>query len=35
MPIVVIGGGLTATDTACEAQAYYATQVKKFSDKFN
>ena len=35
MPIVVIGGGLTATDTACEAQAYYTTQVKKFSDKFN
>ncbi|MBU6141259.1 MAG: FAD-dependent oxidoreductase [Proteobacteria bacterium] len=35
MPIVVIGGGLTATDTACEAQAYYAIQVKKFSDKIN
>jgi hypothetical protein len=34
MPIVVIGGGLTATDTACEAQAYYFTQIKKFSDKF-
>ena len=33
MPIVVIGGGLTAVDTACEAQAYYFTQVKKFAKK--
>jgi NAD(P)H-flavin reductase len=33
MPIVVIGGGLTAVDTACEAQAYYVTQIKKFSKK--
>ena len=31
MPIVVIGGGLTAVDTACEAQAYYFTQIKKFA----
>jgi NADPH-dependent glutamate synthase beta subunit-like oxidoreductase/NAD(P)H-flavin reductase len=33
MPIVVIGGGLTAIDTACEAQAYYLTQIKKFEKK--
>ena len=30
LPIVVIGGGLTAIDTATEAQAYYAVQVEKF-----
>lgn len=35
MPIVVIGGGLTAVDSACEAQAYYKMQVKKFREKFN
>ncbi len=29
MPIVVIGGGLTAVDTATEAQAYYIRQVEK------
>lgn len=29
-PIVVIGGGLTAIDTATEAKAYYKSQVKKF-----
>ena len=34
MPIVVIGGGLTAVDTACEAQEYYFTQIKKFSHQF-
>jgi NADPH-dependent glutamate synthase beta subunit-like oxidoreductase/NAD(P)H-flavin reductase len=33
MPIAVIGGGLTAVDTACEAQAYYITQIKKFEKK--
>ena len=33
MPIAVIGGGLTAVDTACEAQAYYITQIKKFAQK--
>ncbi len=33
LPIVVIGGGLTAVDSACEAQAYYFTQIKKFSKK--
>ena len=30
MPIVVIGGGLTAIDTATEALAYYPVQVEKF-----
>ncbi len=30
MPIVVIGGGLTAVDTATESLAYYVVQVEKF-----
>ncbi len=30
LPVVVIGGGLTAIDTATEALAYYAVQVEKF-----
>src|SRR5262249_2202900 len=30
LPVVVIGGGLTAIDTATEALAYYARQVEKF-----
>ena len=34
MPVIVIGGGLTATDSACEARAYYAVEVKKFFDKY-
>ena len=29
-PIIVIGGGLTAIDTATEAQTYYKTQCEKF-----
>ncbi len=33
MPIVVIGGGLTAVDTACEARMYYVSQIKKFVQK--
>lgn len=33
MPVLVIGGGLTAVDTACEAQAYYFVQIKKFAKK--
>jgi NADPH-dependent glutamate synthase beta subunit-like oxidoreductase/NAD(P)H-flavin reductase len=33
MPIVVIGGGLTAIDTATESLAYYARQVEKFADR--
>ena len=31
MPIVVVGGGLTAVDTATESLAYYARQVEKFA----
>ena len=34
MPVIVIGGGLTATDSACEARAYYVVEVKKFFDKY-
>jgi NADPH-dependent glutamate synthase beta subunit-like oxidoreductase/NAD(P)H-flavin reductase len=30
LPVVVIGGGLTAIDTATEALAYYPRQVEKF-----
>ena len=30
LPVVVIGGGLTAIDTATEALAYYVRQVEKF-----
>ena len=33
MPAIVIGGGLTAVDTACEVKAYYQIQVKKFAHK--
>ena len=33
LPIAVIGGGLTAVDTACEAQAYYIVQIRKFARK--
>lgn len=29
LPVVVVGGGLTAIDTATEARAYYAVQVEK------
>lgn len=35
MPVVVIGGGLTALDAATEAAAYYPELVKKFSAQFN
>ena len=34
LPIVVIGGGLTAIDTATEALAYYPLQVAKFAARF-
>ena len=34
IPIVVIGGGLTAIDTATEALHYYAIQVNKFAEKY-
>ena len=30
LPVVVIGGGLTAIDTATESLAYYVVQVEKF-----
>ncbi len=34
-PILVIGGGLTAIDTATEAKAYYTVQAKKFKQRYN
>lgn len=34
LPIVVIGGGLTAVDTATESLAYYPRQVEKFLDRY-
>jgi NADPH-dependent glutamate synthase beta subunit-like oxidoreductase/NAD(P)H-flavin reductase len=34
MPVVVIGGGLTAIDTATESLAYYVRQVEKFSARY-
>ncbi|MDP8983281.1 MAG: FAD-dependent oxidoreductase [Acidobacteriota bacterium] len=34
LPIVVIGGGLTAIDTATESLAYYPVQVEKFLVRF-
>jgi NADPH-dependent glutamate synthase beta subunit-like oxidoreductase/NAD(P)H-flavin reductase len=34
MPVVVIGGGLTAIDTATEARAYYLTQIEKFLHRY-
>jgi NAD(P)H-flavin reductase len=34
MPVVVIGGGLTAIDTATESLAYYVRQVEKFSNRY-
>ena len=34
MPIVVIGGGLTAVDTATESLAYYVVQVEKFLQRY-
>lgn len=34
MPIAVIGAGLTAIDTACEAGAYYLVQIEKFAHKY-
>ena len=33
LPVVVVGGGLTAIDTATEALAYYPLQVEKFLDR--
>jgi len=34
LPAIVIGGGLTATDTATELMAYYPMQVEKIRDRF-
>ncbi|HET9019100.1 MAG TPA: pyridine nucleotide-disulfide oxidoreductase, partial [Acetobacteraceae bacterium] len=34
LPVVVIGGGLTAIDTATESLAYYVRQVEKFSLRY-
>ena len=34
MPILVIGGGLTAIDTATESLAYYEVQVEKFLRRY-
>jgi NADPH-dependent glutamate synthase beta subunit-like oxidoreductase/NAD(P)H-flavin reductase len=34
MPVVVVGGGLTAIDTATEALAYYPVQVEKFLTRY-
>ncbi|HEX4096382.1 MAG TPA: FAD-dependent oxidoreductase, partial [Caulobacteraceae bacterium] len=34
LPIAVIGGGLTAIDTATEALAYYPLQVEKFLSRY-
>jgi NADPH-dependent glutamate synthase beta subunit-like oxidoreductase/NAD(P)H-flavin reductase len=34
MPVVVIGGGLTAIDTATESLAYYPVQVEKFLARY-
>jgi NADPH-dependent glutamate synthase beta subunit-like oxidoreductase/NAD(P)H-flavin reductase len=33
LPVVVIGGGLTAVDTATESLAYYVRQVEKFAHR--
>jgi NADPH-dependent glutamate synthase beta subunit-like oxidoreductase/NAD(P)H-flavin reductase len=35
LPVVVIGGGLTAIDTATEALAYYPVQVEKFRQRYD
>jgi NADPH-dependent glutamate synthase beta subunit-like oxidoreductase/NAD(P)H-flavin reductase len=34
LPVVVIGGGLTAIDTATESLAYYVVQVRKFLEHY-
>ncbi len=35
LPIVVIGGGLTAIDTATESLAYYPVQIEKFLARYD
>jgi NADPH-dependent glutamate synthase beta subunit-like oxidoreductase/NAD(P)H-flavin reductase len=34
LPVVVVGGGLTAIDAATEARAYYPVQVEKFLTRY-
>src|SRR5439155_8752106 len=34
LPVIVVGGGLTAIDTATESLAYYPVQVEKFLLRF-
>lgn len=34
LPAIIIGGGLTAVDTACEVQAFYCRQVMLFCQRF-
>ena len=34
LPVVIIGGGLTAIDTATESLAYYVVQVEKFLERY-
>ena len=34
LPVVVVGGGLTAVDAATESLAYYAVQVEKFLQRY-
>ncbi|MDW8468806.1 MAG: hypothetical protein RML56_07340 [Burkholderiales bacterium] len=34
LPVVVVGGGLTAIDTATESLAYYVVQVEKFLARY-
>jgi NADPH-dependent glutamate synthase beta subunit-like oxidoreductase/NAD(P)H-flavin reductase len=34
LPVIVIGGGLTAVDTATESLAYYIVQVEKFLSRY-
>ncbi|HYR00145.1 MAG TPA: FAD-dependent oxidoreductase, partial [Casimicrobiaceae bacterium] len=34
LPVIVVGGGLTAIDTATEALAYYSVQVEKFLARY-
>jgi NADPH-dependent glutamate synthase beta subunit-like oxidoreductase/NAD(P)H-flavin reductase len=34
LPVVIVGGGLTAIDTATESLAYYLVQVEKFLTRF-
>ncbi|HEY1935419.1 MAG TPA: FAD-dependent oxidoreductase [Acetobacteraceae bacterium] len=35
LPVVVVGGGLTAIDTATESLAYYVRQVEKFALRYH